>query len=210
MTRLALIAAFLAAPAFAQDTWTHETASAILRPTDRPGAVARQRVRPIRIDGNVAYVTLSRGYEAVIDAADVPLVEGYNWSAVVCPNAVYAAHKLPKDQQGNARTILMHRVIMGDPKGLYVDHVDRDALNNRRHNLRTATRSQNQHNRRKCSKSVSGLKGVHWDQSRQKWNARIMLHRRSIYLGAYLTPEAAHAAYCEASARLHGEFGRVE
>lgn len=35
--------------------------------------------RPIRIEGDVAYVTLTRGYEAIIDAENVPLVEGYNW-----------------------------------------------------------------------------------------------------------------------------------
>ena len=38
-------------------------------------------IRQIRVDGNIAYVPLTRGYEAVIDAADVPLVEGWNWYA---------------------------------------------------------------------------------------------------------------------------------
>ena len=40
MTRLALIAALLASPAFADDTWAHRETSATLRPTQRHGAVA--------------------------------------------------------------------------------------------------------------------------------------------------------------------------
>ena len=39
--------------------------------------------RPIRIEGDVAYVPLTKGYEAIIDVEDVPLVEGRNWHAHV-------------------------------------------------------------------------------------------------------------------------------
>ena len=41
-----------------------------------------KKVRPIRIEGDLAYVPLTRGYEAVIDAGDVSLVEGFNWYAL--------------------------------------------------------------------------------------------------------------------------------
>jgi len=38
-------------------------------------------IRAIHIEGNVARVLLTQGYETIIDAADVPLVEGRNWCA---------------------------------------------------------------------------------------------------------------------------------
>jgi hypothetical protein len=47
-------------------------------------------IRTIRIQGNVAYVPLTRGYEAIIDAGDVPLVLERNWTALLAPRTVYA------------------------------------------------------------------------------------------------------------------------
>ena len=47
-------------------------------------------IRQIRIQGDIAYVPLTKGYEAVIDAADVPLVQGNNWSATVRKRTCYA------------------------------------------------------------------------------------------------------------------------
>jgi len=39
----------------------------------------RAKIKPIRVVGDVAYVPLTQGLEAVIDAADLHLVEAYNW-----------------------------------------------------------------------------------------------------------------------------------
>lgn len=44
--------------------------------------------RPIRIEGDVAYVPLTQGYTAIIDAGDVPLVEGRSWQADIKPRAI--------------------------------------------------------------------------------------------------------------------------
>lgn len=46
--------------------------------------------RPIRIEGKVAYVPLTKGYEAIIDAEDVPVVAPHPWSAMVAGKNVYA------------------------------------------------------------------------------------------------------------------------
>lgn len=164
-------------------------------------------IRPIRIEGDVAYVPLTRGYEAVIDAVDVPLVAGFNWYPIVHPRVVYA---LRTDLSGNKkRTVLMHRAILGEPEGMQVDHKDTDGLNNRRNNLREATVSQNQRNRRLDRNNTSGYKGVAWHKVTGKWQARITLRGESNYLGVFDTPQEAHAAYVAASAELHGEFGRA-
>ncbi len=166
-------------------------------------------IRPIRIEGNVAYVTLTRGYEAVIDAEDVPLVSGRNWFAKADRNTVYAASN---DYSGlRCRTIRLHRVLMGDPIGLEVDHIDGDGLNNckrgERCNLRIATHQQNMYNQRISKKNSSGLKGVSRDKG--KWRARIRVGQSVVYLGGFHTPELAHAAYSKASAEMHGAFGKT-
>ena len=105
------------------------------------------KIRPIRIEGQVAYVPLTKGYEAVIDATDAPLVEGWNWRAMVKKHTVYAVRGEWLGQ-GEWRTISIHRVILNPPDGLLVDHRDGNGLLNQRFNLRGATPSQNGCNQR--------------------------------------------------------------
>lgn len=172
--------------------------------------VYQTKKRPVRIEGNVAFVILTMGYEAIIDVEDVPLVAGYNWCAVVRPRSVYAASTLRRD--GKQRIILMHRAIMGGPDGIEVDHINGDGLDNRKrdktNNLRLATKSQNQCNSRNRADNTSGRKGVSWHKQRGKWAAQIALDGKKQHLGLFETIEQAAIAYAEASARLHGKFGR--
>lgn len=170
--------------------------------------MAAKTVRQIRIDGNLAYVPLTKGYEAVIDAADVHLVNMWNWRVEIKGSTIYATRN--QRFEGKMIGVRMHRHIMGYPPGLEIDHKNGDGLDNRRSvNLRTATTSQNQHNQKIRIDNASGLKGVNWENRRSKWRAQIKLNRKMHHLGYFETPEQAHAAYCDASARLHSEFGRT-
>jgi AP2 domain/HNH endonuclease len=162
--------------------------------------------RPIRIEGDVAYVPLSRGYEAVIDAVDVPLIEALRWRVHVGKRTAYALHSGPRPARCN---IFMHRLLMREPDGLRVDHKDGNGLNNRKDNLRPATDQQNSFNSRIPSNNTSGFKGVSWHKRDHKWRARITFGGKRRHLGDFNTPEDAHKAYAKASAELHGEFGRV-
>lgn len=163
-------------------------------------------MRQIRIEGDVAYVPLTRGYEAIIDVADLHLIDGFNWTCLIGPRAVYACRTGPRPKQ---QKIIMHRLLMGNPKGLQVDHIDGDGLNNRRSNLRLATASQNMCNQRLTARNTSGFKGVSWHGRSAKWQSHIMLHGKSHNLGQFNCPTAAHFAYAKASRAMHGEFGRV-
>jgi hypothetical protein len=164
-------------------------------------------IRPIRIEGNIAFVPLTKGHEAVIDAADVPLVSGHNWRALVRRDTIYAQ---TTDRSGGCRRdILMHRAIMGEPDGVHIDHEDGNGLHNQRLNLRSATRSQNMQNARTRRDNSSGYKGVSLHKRSGLWRAEIQSNGHRKTIGYYEAPEAAHAAYCEASAKYHGEFGRT-
>lgn len=162
-------------------------------------------MREIRVEGDVAYVPLTKGYEAIIDAADLPLVQGFHWTALVSPRSIYAYRV--DCSGGGRRGILMHRLLLGDPSGMEVDHRNGDGLLNRRSNLRAATKQQNRQNARKRTDNTSGFKGVARDGG--KWGARIMVDGKRKYLGGFGCPTAAHLAYAKASQALHGEFGRV-
>lgn len=163
------------------------------------------KVREIRIEGEVAFVPLTQGYTAIIDAIDVPLVQGKNWCAVKRGNKVYAGRSF-----WAAKSIeLMHRVIVGAGILDLVDHRDGDGLMNCRANLRLASRSQNAMNAGAHRDNRSGFKGVSWHNQRLRWTAWISAHGERKYLGLFDTPEAAHAAYTAASKRLHGDFART-
>jgi len=164
--------------------------------------------RTIRIEGDIAYVPLTKGHVAVIDAADVPQVEKFLWCAHVCRHAVYALRGY--EVKGKTKLVMMHRELIGAPHGRLVDHVDGNGLNNRRANLRLASNSENTRNSKKRIDNKSGYKGVCWDELQRKWRASIRLNGRQTYLGLYASPQEAHNAYREAATREYGEFARME
>ena len=167
----------------------------------------RDTTRKARVEGDIAYVPLTQGYEAIIDASDVSLVEGFNWYAHANRNAVYAVRM---DNTGpKPRLVRMHRVILGDPEGMVVDHQDTNGLNNRRANLRSATIKENACNQGIAKHNTSGHKGVSFHKRDGKWIAHIRYDGGQRYLGSFATPEAAAAAYAKANAEMHGAFGRT-
>jgi len=159
------------------------------------------------IDGNVAYVSLSRGCYATIDAEDVALVDGYNWCAsskkMRCTYALRNYH----DDRGKCYTVYMHRIISGAKAKDQVDHRDHDGLNNRKSNIRVCSDAENKRNRVKRTKGLSKHKGVSWCRKTRLWVAHIKHDGKSFRLGCFDREEDAYRAYCEASARLHKEYG---
>jgi HNH endonuclease len=89
-----------------------------------------------------------------------------------------------------------------------IDHRDGDPSNNRWDNLRRATVSQNNANRRIHRNNKCGYKGVVENQWGRFW-ATIHKDGRRLHLGTFATAQEAHAAYVEAAHRLFGEFARA-
>lgn len=114
--------------------------------------------------------------------------------------------------QIGARKYLAHRLAWLWMKGRWprdeIDHRDLDRANNRWANLREATHVQNTRNGPLRTTNTSGFKGVTFKRGR--WRATIRAEGRYLHLGYFASPEAASAAYREASQRLHGEHGRLQ
>lgn len=174
--------------------------------------MASKALRPIRIEGNDAFITLTKGYTAVIDAADVPLIDHWNWTACEVKRkgklyAVYAVRSVETEK--GRRLVYLHRELAATDTHPLVDHRDGDGLNNRRKNLRPADHAANMRNQRRQDRNVSGTKGVRWDKARSRWVVTIGSGGKTKHLGRFFTLEAASAAYEQASRDLHGEFGRA-
>lgn len=155
----------------------------------------------IRVEGSVAYVSLTRGFEAVIDVRDVPLVEGHAWRAALSKHG----HAYAQAQIGG-ECVAMHRHLLDTPAGLWVDHQDGDGLNNRRSNIRNCTPTQNMANKAVERRNRLGIKGVSLERGR--YRATITPNGRKVSLGVFSTPEEASAAYQGAARVLWGEFAK--
>jgi hypothetical protein len=90
-----------------------------------------------------------------------------------------------------------------------IDHRDGDGSNNRWNNLRRATRSQNNANRRRPRHNTSGYKGACFCPESGKWRAMIGRNGKTINLGRFKTPQEAHEAYLKAARKLFGKFARA-
>ncbi|MBY0052294.1 HNH endonuclease [Brevibacillus agri] len=93
------------------------------------------------------------------------------------------------------KRISLHRFLLDDPEGLEVDHINHDTLDNRRQNLRAVTQQVNAQNRKGATRrSRSGVRGVHWDAPKQKWQVRIPINGVRKCLGLFYTIEEAKSA----------------
>lgn len=165
-------------------------------------------VLPHPTDLTAALVELTKGYWAVIDAADGTEIGKRNWYAQLFDGGkrVYAMQRCR-----NGEEQLMHRFIAamhGLDMQAEIDHRNTNTLDCRRHNLRKATHSQNAMNRGPQRNSKSGIKGVVWHRPTEKWSARVAADGVNHYLGLFLSIEAAAEAVAVRRRQLHGEFER--
>lgn len=61
-------------------------------------------------------------------------------------------------------------------------------------------------NKKPGEANTSGIVGVYWDKSRQKWTAEIMFKKKKYFLGRYTRKKDAIQARKEAEKRIYGEF----
>lgn len=73
----------------------------------------------------------------------------------------------------DGKLMQMHRMIMDAPEGWIIDHIFHKGYDNRKKELRLATKSQNAMNMITPSNNTSGTKGVTWSSSCSKWMAEI-------------------------------------
>lgn len=155
--------------------------------------------------GNARSVPLTRGLVAWVSPEDYRRVAKVKWCVASRGDRCRYAQANLKIE-GRWTRVLLHRFIMNTPKGSFVDHVNGDGLNCTRENMRPATPSQNQHNRRG---RPNRLKGVSWHKKGKKWMAQIMACGTYRYLGLFDSETDAAKAYDSAARELHGVFART-
>lgn len=155
----------------------------------------------------ITQVPLSRGLVATVDAKDYErVVAAGPWHANPRGQTVYAQRNVRRPE-GGYTTQGLHNFLTG---WTFVDHANGNGLDNRRSNLRQATRSQNAANVPRRRTGTSGFKGVHRNRAGGKpWRAQIRVGYQRRHLGVFNTPEAAARAYDEAARELFGDFAQT-
>ena len=148
-------------------------------------------------------IPLSKGKRAIVDDADFERLAAFKW---FYHSRGYAVRNLYSPNKG---VMLMHRQILCGPASMDTDHINGDKLDNRRCNLRIATRADNIHNVGRRSSNTSGFKGVDWQKKCSKWRARVFVNGRERHVGYFDSPEDAAVAYNSAASEHYGEFARL-
>jgi hypothetical protein len=150
-------------------------------------------------------IELSRGMVCIVDDDDYEVVSARRWHAAPCRGKFYARRGGP-----GGKHILMHRELMGFPVGMDIDHANGDTLDNRRSNLRIATRSQNSANSMKRI-GATGFKGVtkFFRPLKKQYVAQIRCGGSTKNLGYFETAEEAGRVYDRHAYEYWGEFASL-
>ncbi len=156
----------------------HPDSPGLQRVVPPGGACRNYRPKPKTpdlADGAVKRIPLSGGLYAYVDAADYEWLSQYTWAC----HGGYAARR------ENGKIIFMHRAIMRPPKGMVVDHIDSNKLNNCRVNLRNCTPRENGRNRAKRIGTSSRFRGVTRRKDSGGYGVSVRLHGKPVWLGVY-------------------------
>jgi len=142
----------------------------------------------------MASIPLNHGMSALIDDEDYALIASHKWWYNTNGYA-YTTKRI----DGKNKNTMMHHMIMPRTKGLCVDHVNGNTLDNRHANLRLVTHAQNLQNRHGATRaSASGVRNVYFHPGKRKYQVKLQLGNRQKSCGYYRTIEEATIAAAEA------------
>ena len=153
-------------------------------------------------------ISLTQGKVALVDDQDYEWLNLWKWRTGGNHNIYYANRNVLRLGDKRRTETLMHRLILNAPKGIQVDHINCDGLDNRRSNLRLCSHAENQRHQQIHQKNKTGYKGVKIEKRSNinPYTAQIRVDGRTVYLGCYPNIKAAARAYDAAALKYHREF----
>jgi len=155
-------------------------------------------------------IPLSQGKFAIVDPEDYPRLAKHKWYAAYNGHSFYAIRGQWSPIRKRRLTISMHRIILNVHPSLYVDHINRNGLDNRKANLRPATPADNSRNARHPKINTSSkYRGVFWNPRAGNWRAAISVNHKKKHIGYFNSETQAAKAYDRAARKYHSQFAVV-
>ena len=143
-------------------------------------------------------IELTQGKSAIVDDYIYPVASQFKWYAEVDNRSSYALREIRFD--GKRKGLYLHHLVVGFPlRGMVVDHINGDGLDNRSENLRIISHRENIGNNRnkRLGLCKSQFVGVSKEKRNLKkpWKAQARINGKSVSIGMYTTPLEASIAY---------------
>lgn len=147
----------------------------------------------------MAEIKTTGGTVFLCDDSDYPYLSQFTWTDNGSGYAHrYVGYHINDKGKPISDHKYMHREIMKAPKGTEIDHINCNSFDNRKENLRFASRSLQCINTR-WKLGVSGFRGVHDCKSvpglKARWHAQIKVKGKVIRGGYFHSPRMAALAY---------------
>lgn len=143
-------------------------------------------------------------FEAIIDIEDYEKVKDCTWGIrkATSTGEFYVSTTIIK--KTIRENFELQNFLLGKSKGMMVDHIDHNTLNNRRSNLRLVSSQENARNRMKYKK---GYIGVTFKKKDRLWVATIKtdINTPNLHLGCFKTEKEAVEARRQAELKYWGE-----
>jgi len=122
----------------------------------------------------VGYDKNNESFQFDNEAFDI--VSKYSWNVDKKTQAVTTNINI----NNSRKKLLLHKLITNTDKNQVIDHIDGNQRNNLKSNLRNATNQENSCNLKLSKNNTSGITGVWYDKSRDKWVAEIICYQNKI------------------------------
>jgi hypothetical protein len=169
---------------------------------ENQGEIRHLRKEPneFYVEGGIIYITFYDKHhkplpeKILIEEADYPLIAGKRLTV----GYVKTGRRVIVWDKKAGTHIRLNRLIMGEPKGMDVDHKNRNQIDNRRSNLRICDRTHNNMNRLK--------RGYYLHSQNKTYSVEIKVRDKRIRKHGFKTEEEARAARIELEKEVFGEF----
>lgn len=159
------------------------------RSAPRPG-------REVVVEGVTCWAVPAGDTEAIVDMQDREIADSHIW---------HVSHGYATTRMGR-HLVKLHQLIFTPEEGLQPDHKNRNRLDNRRTNFRSATQSNNIFNSKLRARKTSRFRGVSWFKPKQRWAATIRTNGRNVCLGYFRDERDAAMKWNQVAAAERGEF----
>jgi hypothetical protein len=156
-----------------------------------------------QVIGDAVYITLYDKFHnpiperTIIDKDDLHLIKGKRLSK----SCTKTSTRIIVFDKLNGTQVKLHRLIMGNPKGKIVDHINRNQFDNRKCNLRICTQAENNLNK--------SSKGYYYHKQNKDYVVEIMKDGKKICKGGFSTEKEAQQKRIELEKEIFGEFAPI-